>query len=76
MPGLPCRRLAVSPGSHPRPLWRWEVFICRVGSIFKKRFSCLSEGAKYSTGINREIDIKSKCPCENHAWWKALFKKA
>lgn len=75
MPGLPSKHLPVLPASHPQPLWCREAFVCRVGSIFKKRFSCFSEGAKYSTGINREIDIKSKCPCENRAWWKALFKK-
>ena len=69
----------VLAGCHPRPragLYEArKVFFCGVGSIFKKRFSCFSEAAKYSTGINREIDIKPKCACENHAGCKELFKK-
>lgn len=82
MPDTPPPSLGTFPvlaGCHPHPragLYEArKVFFCGVGSIFKKRFSCFSEGAKYSTGINREIDIKPKCPCENHAGCKELFKK-
>lgn len=70
-PPGPCR---LPPLPQPRPLRCREVFICGVGSIFKKRFSSFSEGAKYSTGINRDTDIKPKCPCENHAGWKELLE--
>lgn len=50
------------------------MFVSGVGSVFKKRFSSFLERAKYSTGINREIDITPKCPCEKRAGQKVLLK--